>query len=305
MRETRSDHGCAPGSPKSHHYVPSGYLARFTDSKGFLHICDRTRKQIRRQRPKKVMKIDSYYRQTWAPVGIDVNVFETTLGQGLEARAPAIFDRLAFSKEPLTEDEAIDLLIYLDLQRIRVPRQAATGVGLMRSAIISSLPDDTLTELLSGRMQLSMKNSARFDYMRLAIGKIHPWLARMEWEVIAAEPGSAFLTSDSPVCFYNPKIPPPAEAGVGLAGTIVFFPICSSHLLLMRHPECRTLDPLVLLPDPPSEDRQISLHRGVVWSASTVANTNYKIAALAGDLVVAESIEVLRTSGWDVSGISR
>ncbi len=286
-----------PG-PKSHHYVPSSYLARFADSSGYVHLFDRARSQVRRQRPTKVMKIDAYYRQSWAPAGIDVNVMETALGAGLEARAPSIFNKLIQSSDAPTENEAVDLLMYLELQRIRVPRQARTGVELMRNALLQSLPPNVSTGLLAGRYKLTMKDSARFDFMRMAIGTIHPWLGRMEWEVVSAEAGSSFLTSDSPVCFYNPHIQPPAEAGIGLAGTIVFFPLCSSHLLLMRHPECRKLHPLAKLPLPPSEDRFVQLARGMIWPATVVASTNFKIAALAGDLIVAANMDILRTSEW-------
>jgi len=49
----------------------------------------------------------------------------------------------------------------------------------------------------------------------------------MEWEIVESEVGSSFITADSPVSFYNPACLPPAEAGIGLAGTIVFFPLSS------------------------------------------------------------------------------
>lgn len=287
--------------PKSHHYVPAAYLARFTDVSGFMHVYDRARKQIRRQRPNKVMKIDAYYRQAWAPAGVDVNIFETSLGAGLEARVPAIFNKLAHSQDAPTEDEAVDLLMYLEVQRLRVPRQAKMGIELMRGVVVRSLPADVAAEVTAGRYQLTMKDSARFDFMRMAIGTVHPWLGQMEWEVVAAEPGSGFLTSDSPVCFYNPRIPPPAEAGIGLAGTKVFFPLSSTHLLLMRHPDCQAIDPLAVLAAPTSESWRVPLVRGKVWPASTVASTNFKIAALAGDLIAAASAEILLASEWEFS----
>lgn len=273
---------------------------RFADASGYVNLFDRARNQVRRQRPNKVMKIDAYYRQAWAPIGIDVNIMETALGAGLESRAPAIFDKLAYSVEAPTEDEAVDLLMYLEVQRIRVPRQARMGVELMRTTIIQSMPPDIATNVLEGRVELMMKDSARFDFMRMAIGSVHPWLSRMEWEIVQAEPGFSFITGDSPVSFYNSRIQPPAEAGIGLAGTIVFFPLSSSHLLLMRHPECRELHPLTVLPTPNSEDRRVPITRGTIWEGSTVASTNYKIGALAGDLIAANGLEVLRTSEWEM-----
>ena len=68
---------------------------------------------------------------------------------------------------------------------------------------------------MSSAVQLTIKDSARFDYMRMMVGQLSPWLSRMEWEVFAAEDGASFITTDSPVSFYNPFFPPPAEAGTG------------------------------------------------------------------------------------------
>lgn len=139
-----------------------------------------------------------------------------------------------------------------------------------------------------------MKDSARFDYMRMAIGSIHPWLARMEWEIFEAEAGSSFITTDSPVSFYNPARPPPAEPGVGLAGTKVIFPLSSRKLLLMRHPECRSATPLTILERPTAQSSTVALSHGVVWDATTVKNTNWKLARLAHEVFVADSEATLK-----------
>jgi hypothetical protein len=116
----------------------------------------------------------------------------------------------------------------------------------------------------------------------------------MEWEVIEAESGSAFITSDSPVSFYNPACFPPNEPGVGLAGTFVLFPLSSRHLLLMRHPECRTHSPLHLLPEPTAEGLELAITKGAIWSAEEVNNTNWKLTLLADSLIVGESKDILQ-----------
>ena len=244
------------------------------------------------------MKINAYYRQIWAPTGVDVDIFETTLGGWLEAKAPAVFDKLIQTHETLTEDEATTLLLYIELQRIRVPRQAALGLALMQSTVVRNLPEWAARQVASGELQVHMKDSARFDYMRMATGSIHPWLARMEWEVISAEQGSQFITTDSPVCFYNPSVPPPAEAGVALAGTKVFFPLSSTHMLLMRHSECRTRPHLEALPELEWDSIQVQLDRGVVWPRTTVEATNWKIAMLAHEMIAAANSDSLRTTNW-------
>lgn len=240
------------------------------------------------------MKIDAYYRQAWAPPGIDPNIFENGLASGIEDQIKRVIDCLIESPENLTDDYAATLLVYMEIQRIRVPRQAAWAKDLMHETILRLAPADITAQINSGAFQLTMKESARFDYMRMAIGSIHPWLARMEWEIFEAKAGSSFITTDSPVSFYNSACPPPAEPGVGLAGTIVFFPLSSRKLLLMRHPECRSATPLTILDEPTAQRNTVALSHGVVWNTTIVRNTNWKLARLAHELYVADCEATLR-----------
>ncbi len=274
--------------PKSHHYVPESYLKRFTDVNGHLHIRDTARNQTRYQIPKKIMKVDKYYRQAWAPSGINPNILEDGLASGIEAQIKGVIDCLIETPENLTDENASTLLVYLEIQRIRVPRQAVWAKELMRETILRLAPPDITAQINSGAFQLIMKDSARFDYMRMAVGSIHPWLARMEWEIFEAEAGSSFITTDSPVSFYNSACPPPAEAGLGLAGTKVFFPLSSRKLLLMRHPECRSESPLTILAEPVAQSCTVALSYGAVWDVNVVSKTNWKLARLAHELFVAD-----------------
>lgn len=242
------------------------------------------------------MKINYYYRQEWAPPGVDPNVLETTLGEWLETAAKDSIDRLIHQPSTLTDIDTATLLTYLELQRIRVPRQFETAKALMRETLLRLAPPDAAAEIHAGKVLLTIKDSARFEYMRTLIGKLHPWFGRMEWEVFEAEEGAAFITTDSPVSLYNPKAPPPAEPGLALAGTIVFFPLSSRYALLMRHPEFRTdadISPLAVFPEPLVEDGQLSITHGVVWSKDVVNNFNWTMVQLSDRLVVGESKGVL------------
>ena len=242
------------------------------------------------------MKINSYYRQEWAPPGIDPNIFEKTLGEWLEAAAKDSIDRLIHYPATLTDNDTATLLNYIELQRIRVPRQSEKAKELMRNAILRLAPPDAAAAIRAGEFLLTIKDSARFDYMRMVIGKLHPWFGRMEWEVFEAEEGAAFITTDSPVSLYNTKAPPPAEPGLALAGTMVFFPLSSRYALLMRYPEYRTdsdISPLTVFPEPPVEDGQLSVTHGVVWSKDVVNNFNWKMVQLSDRLIVGESKGVM------------
>lgn len=282
-----------PKSPKSHHYVPRSYLNRFTDTKGFLYVHDFKRHQTRRQRPKEVMKIDAYYRQNWVSKGIDVNLFETELAKGIENDAKNILDKLVVAPHELNDRDMENLVLYIELQRIRVPRQAETAMDLIRSAILKSAPSDITREIHNGRLQLN-KDSARFDYMKMATGSIHPWISRMNWEIIEADSESVFITTDSPVHFYNSAVLPPAEPGLALAGTIILFPLSSKKLLLIRHQECRAKSPLTIL-EKFKIDIEISLTYGTVWDRALVERTNRMLATLAHEIIVGENENVWKT----------
>lgn len=283
----------ARNSPKRHHFVPRFYLEQFADAKGFLHILDLKRRQSRTQRPSQVMRINAYYRQTWAPPGVDPDIMETRLGAGIEVKAKDVLARLMQATPELTDDHSATLVNYLELQRIRVPRQGEAAKALMRETILKLSPPNTAAAIRTGKFQLTMKDSARFDFMSMILGVFYPWFSRMEWEVVEAEQGSAFITTDSPVSFFNPECPPPAEAGIGLAGTKVFFPLSSRKLLLLRHPECRTAWPLTELAKPSGCDTVVPLTYGGVWNRRLVAATNWRIARLADHLVVAKSNAIL------------
>jgi hypothetical protein len=242
------------------------------------------------------MKIGQYYRQEWAPPGIDPLIFETTLGAWLEPDAKDAIDRLI--SKTLSETDMANLVIYLELQRIRVPRQGERGKALMRETILRFVPAEVVSMITSGDFTLTMEDSARFDYMRMSVGAYHPWFGKMEWEIFEAGQGASFVTSDSPVSLYNPMIPPPEEAGIGLAGTMVFFPLCSKYVLVMRHRAVRFeagLSHVSVLDDVPSvADSSISITRGSVWDADTVSRFNWKMLQLSDRLIVARSEDTLQ-----------
>ena len=250
------------------------------------------------------MTVNNYYRQAWAPSGVDPNIMEKTLGEWLERDAKESMDRLIHEPSTLSEADTATLLVYLEVQRIRVPRQSNMAKALMRETILRLAPPEAAAEIRAGRFLLTIKDSARFEYMRTVLGKFQTWFGRMEWEVFRAEEGASFVTTDSPVSLYNPAMPPPAEPGLALAGTVVFFPLDSTHVLLMRHSKIRTeegLSPLTVLEEPCVENDQISLTRGPEWSVDAVNEFNWKMVQLCDRLVVGESERVLESCVLDDS----
>jgi len=70
------------------------------------------------------MKIDSYYRQKWSLAGVDPNIIEKTFGEWFETNSKDSINQLINCPAELTDDGSTTLLTYIEMQRIRVPRQA-------------------------------------------------------------------------------------------------------------------------------------------------------------------------------------
>ncbi len=245
---------------KQHHFVPRWYLEGFTDTNsGLIHVYDRITKKFWAQKPDKVMRINKYYRQEWASEGIDPDILERVAGEVIEPKAKHAFKRLLTMPSDFTPEETSIILIYLEFQRVRVPRQARTARQLIESSIFRS-PIQFIKAYLGD--QITISESARFEYMRQLSGKIIPYFARMKWDIVKASKGSSFTTTDSPVSFYNAEFLPPAEAGLRFVGTKVLFPLCSELILIMRHPEYEVnsgVSPKQLIPEPENRDDGIEI----------------------------------------------
>jgi len=251
------------------------------------------------------MTVNRYYRQEWAPEGIDPNILEKTLGATIEPDAKNAFQRLLAKPVDFSDTETATVLTYLELQRIRVPRQAKMAKQLLRSVIVKNSPTDAARAIAHGEVRIKINDSFRFDYMRMLIGTLHPWFARMKWEVIKAVEGSAFITTDSPVTFYNVDFIPPTEAGIGLAGTSILFPLNSETLLILRHPEymSRLGDPSKRLPEPALEDKMIEITYGDIWTDQQVNRINWVMYQLSDRLVAGKDKSVLEACvGYALQG---
>lgn len=252
------------------------------------------------------MRIGRYYRQAWAPEGVDPDILEKSFGSKLEPDAQKAFERLLRRSKDFTDEETAAILVYLEMQRVRVPRQAAVAKQLLMSTILLNSPPNVAAAIVKGDIRIKINDGFRFDFMRMLIGKFHPYFERMEWQIVEAENGCGFITSDSPVTFYNMEFVPPAEPGLGLLGTMVFFPVNSRYLLVMRHPEYQGQERNVAtdrIPDPKSEDVKICVTYGLVWNEKQVNLQNWLMFQLADRLVVGASKVLLEKAvGNAISG---
>jgi hypothetical protein len=226
--------------PKRHHIVPSSYLKRFAEEdSGIVYVLDLKKKEIRKQKPEKVMFIKDYYRQEHAPEGIDEYVLEKTFGSFLEAQAKPAIDKLIDDPKALNEEDIAILLSYLHFQRIRVPRQIDQFKDFLKAYVDSvaySIPE-IAKDLADGRYEIVIKEEAKFGFMKHMGDLYIRAFSRMIWKVSEAPKNTPLVTTDSPVSLAHPNFPPPLEADIGLLGTLVLYPLSPTHLLELSHPE--------------------------------------------------------------------
>ena len=283
--------------PKRHHFVPVSYLNNFIDRKSrFLHVYSKKQKHFRKQKPDQVMVRNKYYHQEWAPEGIDKNILEKKLGREIEPNGLVSLNRLVKDPEKLTDTDTANMLVYLSFQRIRVPRQAEIAKSVADTVLKLHMLNDPIGREALKLGDITIKDSFRIQFMRDVLGLFMPYLSRMVWELIEAESGCSFVTSDSPVSFYNVKCIPPTEPGLGLYGTIVLFPINSKRLLMMSHPEYQKKEKTAMDKLPSNiifEDGFMELDRGIVWDEVSVRQHNWLMYQLCDDVIVSESKEIL------------
>lgn len=284
-------------NPKRHHFVPAGYLYGFIeDGTNFLNIFSKRSGLWRKQKPEQVMVRNKYYYQSWVPDGVDKNILEKSLGSWTEPKGLEALNRLIESPETLDDEDIANILVYIEFQRIRVPRQADMAKSLATNAITLEILKAPEGQEALKYAEVVMKDSFRFDFMKMVQGSMTPYLSKMIWELIEAEHGTSFITSDSPVTFFNADFLPPTEAGVALYGTIVLFPVNKKFLLKMHHSEYETgekgtSEHLPIYPH--VEDGVIEIRRGTIWGEENVNRQNWIMHQLSQDLVVGESKEIL------------
>lgn len=284
-------------NPKKHHFVPKSYLQGFTEEEsGFLHLFSKRSNQWRRQKPKQVMVRNQYYYQESAPDGVDKNILEKMLGAEMEPKGLAAIKKLIEDPEKITAEDTANIIEYLQFQRIRVPRQSDMAKSLTKTALTLHL-----MRTLKGREALKLgkidiKDSFRFEFMRIVHGSLSPYISRMIWELVKAPDSTSFVTSDSPVTFFNVDFLPPTEPGIALYGTTVLFPINKRYLLLMKHPEYEqgSKGTSEMLPrELDVEDGVVEVRRGTVWEPNMVDRQNWMMFQQCQDVIVGERKEIL------------
>jgi Protein of unknown function (DUF4238) len=286
--------------PKRHHYIPEWYLKGFVDPRsGCLHAYDKVSGKYWTPKPDNVMVIKDYYKQH-VPDGIDPDILEKELGKWLDQEAKKSLEKLRTQPNGMTANDTAYICTYLEHQRACMPRQIEIDKNVTRSMSLNRISSEIVTPelgdaIVRGEITLPISDDFRFYDIKMKSGLLVRYFARMVWEVSKAEEGCSYITSDSPVTFFNPACPSYFEPGIGLLGTVVFFPLDSQHLFTLRHPEfCAdpTISPLAIVPDPALGDRKISVY-SVISDKNHVNLLNRIMLQLSDKIIVGNSKYIL------------
>lgn len=164
---------------------------------GRLNVLDLTTGYPRLSLPGNVLHRRDYYRQPYVPAGTDEFAFEKWSGSNIESIQP-IIAKLIVGGRDLTADEIEQFIMYLVLQRHKVPKQAESAKDVYQAELIETIESFAPKlgqELKNGARTITIKDHAfRFNYLRMVVegGEYYNYISRMRWEILKAPTGYSF-----------------------------------------------------------------------------------------------------------------
>lgn len=231
--------------PKAHHYIPQTYLRNFTNDAGRLAVLIKDNPERTFDlRPREVAHHRFYYSQPTPDGDLDHRLEE--MFSGIESAWPAIVARLR-QREVLSADDLREFITFIVSLRTRVPaaRDAAElflaenvrSVGRQMEANGDfQAPPEGLEELLKfDNLKISIDPHRSLLMMVDAIRGLGPVVDMFGYTIIQNLTGVPYLTSDNPVVYFDPTMPPDElrPYTIGRTGpAMLFFPIASDLMLL-------------------------------------------------------------------------
>lgn len=201
-------------SPKKHHYVPETYLKGFSDAAGFLHVG-------RKDAPDRLIPLKpdnvgfkKYYYSQYDDAGVRDDRMEELFGQ-IENGWSALRSKIA-NWQKLSPKDCEELWLFIGAQRARVPaardmmesllahRSKADLMKLVGSNQIPPPPKE-----LEGRLNelvVSIDPRKSIEGMPHLLRAVTKTFGKIGLRIFHNETGVPFLTSDNPVCIFDPTL---------------------------------------------------------------------------------------------------
>jgi hypothetical protein len=200
--------------PKRHHFVPVTYLRNFVDASGHLRVFrkDDPARPFR-QRPEST-GFERYYYSQYGDAGERDDDRLEGLFSKIETHWPAVVAALA-NRAPMFP-AAQYITTFLSLMRVRVPafRDSAelhlghlvhTEALCLHAAGKLTPPPDDFPDLID-KIQVTIDPQKSLEMMAQALDDIGKLFGTLSFDVLHNATDRAFLTSDNPVIYYDPRI---------------------------------------------------------------------------------------------------
>lgn len=286
------------------HYVPRFLLQYFTDD-GKLQVYDRERNEFRSQTPNRTAGEKSYYVFT-DKKGKKHDELEKMFS-AIEGTASSIIKELVEGKEKLSMQDKAELAMFIAALYLRVPESLKRGEDMVtkmtkeimsRSARFDRHFNDVMDKIekklgkkTTPEMRKDIQNTfIQKDYcmkfpkgymlksIMLNLEEIYKIMVQMEWLIIEAPEGKAFIGSDHPAFTFNPKPEGFWGSGIGLIAlncetSVILTPKLAIYLNQKRKP------------------KSIKFIKG---NPELVDNLNFRTAVVSSRFVIAHSDALLR-----------
>jgi hypothetical protein len=201
---------------KRHHFVPVGYLRGFCDEDDKIRafLKDAPLNDKIHLKPDEIGFENYYYSQPLPDGGRNNNAIEDAFGK-FETGWPGLVDRLsARSAAPL---DLVELLTFVLMMRVRVPaardmvelslaeQVKATARILDRAGRLLPPPKEFPDILNKLEVSIDPHRSilAMVDLAK-GVGRV---IDALSYQILHNETADQFLTSDCPVCYFDPLVP--------------------------------------------------------------------------------------------------
>lgn len=263
--------------PKRHHYLPEFYLRCFADDSGLVWTYDRARRITNRLPPRVIAAENDFYTLPTEDPRMRT-LIEVNLANLVEGPVAPILRKLDPSFHP-TRQEVEHLAMFASFQKVRVPG-ALDQVGssfkeMMKEFTRSSFetverveetlasmrretgeqheadPQELVDLVRSGNWDIEVGRHVLLKTMLDLAINMAPVLLDLEWTLLFAAQGRAFITSDAPFVIVPPR-GLPTEAGVGVITpyALKYLPLTERVCLRMGDPggglSVRTVDGAVV-----------------------------------------------------------
>lgn len=252
---------------RNHHYIPQGYLRRFTEMPNVLHVYNKETKTMRQTSTKGVAYSRDFYTVDTIDEKDSAEV-EENLGH-IESVVLPILSKI-ITQNDLSNANRADLAIYIAVQYGRTP-VAKARMDRVATILATNEIKKTLVEAVNYadryREMVEIIRADNSDHYVPTREKLIEWilkpepiakisidkgtyvahffdnakyisegLLRTKWTVITAQRNSSFITSDNPIALtIDRKLKNHETLAIMLSDVRRYFPLDSKHCLVMTN----------------------------------------------------------------------